>query len=187
MVKYLEVEVFGVKALVNFHVMPVGLGAFPIILGRPWLRGVGAIQDWRRGVITLYNKKGNRRRFYTESTKPLLDEDNSEDIDFDSDTSSSDSRSKEESKSSSSTGDEVAYLTVDKMNLNEAKISRVEEEEDMLDPYEKIEELMQPKKESNAKHKILEKMMCSDLVKTKRSEYLTMLSQFPDLFVTSYE
>ena len=45
MVKNLELEVFSVKALVNFHVMPAGLGAFPIILGRPWLRAVGAIQD----------------------------------------------------------------------------------------------------------------------------------------------
>ena len=43
MVKNLEVEVFSVKALVNCHVMPADLGAFPIILGRPWLRAVGAI------------------------------------------------------------------------------------------------------------------------------------------------
>ena len=35
MVKNLEIEVFNVKALVNFHVMPAGFGAFPIILGRP--------------------------------------------------------------------------------------------------------------------------------------------------------
>ena len=28
-----------VKAVVDFHVMPAGLGAYPIILGRPWLRG----------------------------------------------------------------------------------------------------------------------------------------------------
>ena len=55
MIKDLDIEVFDVKALVNFHVMPAGLGAFPIILGRPWLRAVGAIQDWRKGIITLYN------------------------------------------------------------------------------------------------------------------------------------
>lgn len=43
MVQNLEIEVFDVKALVNFHVMPAGLGAFPIILGRPWSRAVVAI------------------------------------------------------------------------------------------------------------------------------------------------
>ena len=45
MVQDLELEVIGVKAQVSLHVMPAGLGAFPIILGRPWLRAVGAIQD----------------------------------------------------------------------------------------------------------------------------------------------
>ena len=32
-VEDLEIEVFDVKALVNFHVMPAGFGAYPIILG----------------------------------------------------------------------------------------------------------------------------------------------------------
>ena len=43
-VQDLELEVF-VKALVDLHVMPTGLGAFSIILGRPCLRAIGAIQD----------------------------------------------------------------------------------------------------------------------------------------------
>lgn len=55
----LEIGVFDIKALVNFHVIPAGLGAYPIILGRPWwLRVVGAVQGWKSGVITLSNKKG---------------------------------------------------------------------------------------------------------------------------------
>lgn len=41
----LEVEVFHVKALITCHVMPAGLGSFPLILERPWLRAVGAVQD----------------------------------------------------------------------------------------------------------------------------------------------
>ena len=45
MVKSLEVEAYAVKTLVDFHVMPAGLGAHPIILGRPWLRAVNAVQD----------------------------------------------------------------------------------------------------------------------------------------------
>ena len=48
MVKSLEVEAYAVKTLVDFHVMPAGLGAYPIILGRPWLRALNAVQDWRR-------------------------------------------------------------------------------------------------------------------------------------------
>ena len=39
----LEVEAYAVKTVCDFHVMPAGLGAYPIILGRPWLRAVSAI------------------------------------------------------------------------------------------------------------------------------------------------
>ena len=43
--KSLEVEAYAMKEVVDFHVMQIGLGAYPIILGRPWLRAINAIQD----------------------------------------------------------------------------------------------------------------------------------------------
>ena len=46
-VRDLEVEAYAVKTMVDFHVMLVGLGAYPIILGRPCLHAVNTIQDWR--------------------------------------------------------------------------------------------------------------------------------------------
>ena len=39
-VKGLEVEAYAVKIMVDFHVMLIGLRAYPIILGRPWLHVV---------------------------------------------------------------------------------------------------------------------------------------------------
>ena len=42
-VKDLEVEAYHVKTMVDFHVMLAGLGAYPIILGRPWLCAVRAV------------------------------------------------------------------------------------------------------------------------------------------------
>ena len=45
MVRDLEVEAYAVKTIVDFQVMPAGLGAYPIILGRPWLRAVSVVQD----------------------------------------------------------------------------------------------------------------------------------------------
>ena len=48
MVKSLEIEAYAVESIVDFHVMPAGLGAYPIILGklgRPWLCAVNAIQN----------------------------------------------------------------------------------------------------------------------------------------------
>ena len=41
----LEVEAYSVRTLVDFHVMPTVLGAYPIILGRPWLHAINTIQD----------------------------------------------------------------------------------------------------------------------------------------------
>lgn len=78
--KDLEVEMFDVKALVSFHVMPAGPGAYPIILGRPWLRALGAVQDWRKGEITLFNKYGKKKKFNMQNRKPMLssDEENCE-------------------------------------------------------------------------------------------------------------
>ena len=63
MVKSLEVEAYAVKTLVDFHVIPAGLGAYPNILGRPWLQSICASQDWRRGTITVYHKTSRKRTF----------------------------------------------------------------------------------------------------------------------------
>ena len=48
-----EVTVYVVSCNINCHIMPTRLGAYPLILGRPWLRQVGAIQNRRKGVITV--------------------------------------------------------------------------------------------------------------------------------------
>lgn len=144
MVQNLEIEVFDVKALVNFHVMLAGLGSIPIIFWRPWLRAMGAIQDWTKGVITLYNKKGDKKRFHMERKNPLQDEDYEDGEEFDSDSTTSSSSSYDYLSSSSSNGDEteVAYLMVDEEDPKEADVDQIEEEEDMQGPYEKIEEFI---------------------------------------------
>ena len=43
----LEVEAYAMKTIVDFHVIPPRLGAYPIILGRRWLHVVSAVEDWR--------------------------------------------------------------------------------------------------------------------------------------------
>ena len=60
-IKDMEVEVLNVKTLIDCHVMPAGIGAFPLILGRPWLQATRAIQDWGCGTIPLYSKKGGEK------------------------------------------------------------------------------------------------------------------------------
>ena len=86
-VRDLEVEAYAVKTVVDFHVMPAGLGAYPIILGRPWLRAVNAVQDWRRGTISVHGKTGDKKLFDMDSKKPLGE--SSEDEEYSSDEESS--------------------------------------------------------------------------------------------------
>ena len=73
-VKGLEVEAYAVKTMVDFHVMPACLGAYPIILGRPWLRAVNAVQDWRRGTISLGGRNSGRKIFDIRSRRTLDEE-----------------------------------------------------------------------------------------------------------------
>ena len=68
-VRSLEVEAYSVRTLVDFHVMPTGLGAYPIILGRPWLRAVNAIQDWRQVTISVHGKTGDKKLFNMDSRR----------------------------------------------------------------------------------------------------------------------
>ena len=70
MIKDHEVDVFNVKVEMDFHVMPGGLGAYRIILGRPWLPAVRAIQDWRYGNISL-NKHGKSKSFDMHNKRPV--------------------------------------------------------------------------------------------------------------------
>ncbi|MCO5595239.1 hypothetical protein L7F22_049278 [Adiantum nelumboides] len=87
---------FDVKVLVNCHVMPAGIGAFPLILGRPWLQATKAIQDWGHGTITLYNRSCDKKKF-DMATKQSLDADFDEDDD-DEEYSSSEEDDGEESR-----------------------------------------------------------------------------------------
>ena len=44
----MKVDVYDVATMCTFHVLPMkpDKNAHPIILGRPWLRELGAVQKW---------------------------------------------------------------------------------------------------------------------------------------------
>lgn len=192
MVQDLELEVFNVKALVNCHVMPAGMGAFPIILGRPWLRAVGAIQDWRKGVIIVRNKRGDVKKFEMESRQHVLDEDDEEQEEVKDEDSSSDTSSEDQSTMTSESEEEasVAFFMAEEEGKEEELEEfdvKVLEEKEIRGPYEEIEELMKPKMDPQMKQELIQKMLSSDLTQGETARYLDMLSKFPNLFITSYE
>ena len=146
-VKDLEIKAYDVKIMVNFHVMPIGLGAYPIILRRPWLHAVGAVQDWRRGIISLYGKIGGKRSFDMDKRKPI-DEDIEEEYESSEKGSSTTIDVDSDSTSSSEEDMEVAFLLLDEDQSGEAMVVAIDKEEyGQLGPYKVIEELMQPRVE----------------------------------------
>ena len=184
-VEDLEIEVFDVKALVNFHVMPAGLGAYPIILGRPWLRAVGAVQDWEKGIITLSKKKWGKKKFDMGNQQPVDDESESEEEES---TESTTSEDVSDTSTESEGAADVSYLLLEeKASEGIIGANQAEKEEGAMGSYEQIEELMQPKMEPCLKQEIIENMLCPDLTSKEKEEYSAMLSQFPNLFITSYE
>ena len=73
---------------------------------------MGAIQDWKKGVISLCDRKGDVKWFDMESKEPISDVDEDEEEDEDT----SDSTGSEESSTSSSESEgeaNVSYLLVD--------------------------------------------------------------------------
>lgn len=172
---------FNVKARINFHVMLVGLGAFPIILGRPWLmRVVGAIQDWQNGTFTLGNQRRDKQIFYIISHLPLEDEQDGNTSEESTDSSYTEV---EISKSSSEDESNVSMLLLgeDSYKEEEDHVFATKEDE-CLKTYDEIEELMQPK--SYLKRDMVGKMLSQDLVPKEKEEHLCMLTVFSNLFIT---
>ncbi|MCO5555449.1 hypothetical protein L7F22_008994 [Adiantum nelumboides] len=187
LIKNLEVEVFSVKAMVNFHVMPAGLGAFPLILGRPWLRAVGAVQDWGKGTISVYGKKGEKLVFDMTTKQPLELEDMSENDESDITSEGSSEESESSTVSSSSDKGEVSFLLLDEEKKEVGEVMQVSENMFASSRLEQFEELMQPKQELSVKKELIQNMLRSDLAPGEKREYLTMLDKFPNLFITSYQ
>lgn len=187
-VKSLEIEAYAVKALVDFHVMPAGLGAYPIILGRPWLRAVGAVQDWKRGTICLSGKAGGKKLFDMH-TKRALEEGLEDEEESSEEDSSTASEVDSEYSTSDSDGEVDVALILVESEIEERDVFALpmEEENDQVGGYEMIEELMQPKMRLEEKREILMKMVSTDLSLVEKEEFMQMVDCFPGLFITSYE
>ncbi|MCO5611527.1 hypothetical protein L7F22_065780 [Adiantum nelumboides] len=69
----LEINVLGQWAVMDIHIMPAKLGAYPVILGRPWLIAMRSRQDWYRGCIDLFvdRPKDKRIRYDMKTCKVL--------------------------------------------------------------------------------------------------------------------
>jgi hypothetical protein len=83
------VTVNGVTVEVDFQVIDISdlSGGYPIILGRPWLRKVKAVNYWEKGRMVI----GPVHNYVQLNVQPTSSEDSTSDVDGDSETSSTSS------------------------------------------------------------------------------------------------
>ena len=136
-VRGLDVDVCGISAPTTFQVIPTkpGSKAYPLILGRPWLRKVKAVQKWDTGELILQDKDKRVRYNIRSQEKEFLKESSMATNSSSSDLIDEDDEDEEETEYTSkdlSEGEEVkgmafgVFLGVD-MEVNEA----VGEEDDV--------------------------------------------------------
>ena len=100
-----------------------------------------AVQDWRRGTISVHGKTGDKKLFDMDSRKPISE--SNEDEDYSSEEESSTISEVDIDSISSDENLDVAFVLVDK-EIEEACVAALvdEAEKECMGPYEVIEELM---------------------------------------------
>ena len=157
------VSAFGIVCNINCHIMSAGLGAYPLILGRPWLRQVGAIQNWKRGTITVHTKKGKARKFNMSSRLEMEDEPKESSMD-----ECTESDTDEESTTSEEEG-QLSYLMNEEDEEEQTKeIHEVREESRLED----MDNLMQPLPPDAVKEELLQTMLNPSLKPIEKEEYM---------------
>lgn len=98
----LEINVLGQKAIMDIHIMPAKLGAYPTILGRASLISMRSRQDWYRGCIDiLVDRPKNKRITYDMKKGKVLEMDERPDVELESPSSIQDTYDDYSSDSSS--------------------------------------------------------------------------------------
>ena len=170
-VKALRVSVFGITAEVDAYVMPVGWlkgEGYPLILGRPWLMGIGARQDWATGDLELRPRMGGHSRKVVYNLKNGRQENLELETSADEWSSSGCSSSVGEEESSSEESDST--LKVMGVTIKETTSS-----ED--NPRIQMEKLWDAS---------LEKMLSKDIKEEEREGYVNVLKKHASLFISDY-
>ena len=144
--------------------------AYPIILGRPWLREVKATQIWGTGEIIFdKGKKKVRYDLRTGHSKTLHHNESSSESSLDSEGSSI-STSSLGSSSESGTDEEPTIASTELFGVTLAASPSHGNCDDVI-----------------KSHELNVKMLSSSLTMEEKKEYLNMLDEFPGLFANSYK
>lgn len=172
LIKNVKVEALGIKREVDFYIMSAKGNGYPLILGRPWLMKVGALQDWETGRLicrhedrrkVVYNMKEQKQEeIQHESTSSGVEEDSFEDT------------SDEETSSSTTEGES---------SMEVMGVRFLPQQQHHENGLEVIGEQTMPKTE---KEEMVNNMLSPTLTWEEKEEYKEMLLDFPHLFVKDY-
>ena len=122
-----------------------------------------AIQDWKRGTISLSGKSGTKKICDMDGKKPK-NEDIEEEGESSEEGSSTVSEVDTESSSDSEEEADVSFLLVEEELDDSGQVAVVDGMEEANEgPYEVIEKLMQPKVDVTKKKELVVKMINEDI------------------------
>ena len=149
-------ECFGICISMDFHVIPLKGPSYSLVLGRPWMQELNVIQDWSNGLMTLAP---------SESVNIVYDMRLQQVIKGARENNSFDSEYEEESSASDSTSSDWEETT--------SYVISKEEKEDN-------------KEEETITLEQREKMISKDIQGEDRQRFVSLLSEFPRLFINDY-
>lgn len=167
-IKGVKVNVCGLEAEVDMHVMPTKGEGYPFIPGRPWLICIKVDQRWESGMLVLkpQTEKGGERKPFTYDMKC------GRPMDLGYETTVDEFSSSESTSSGSEMSSETEDSSLEVMGL----VLR--------------EPISQEQGESTNMPKIelarLEGMIAKILPQDEKSLYVEMLKKYWDLFATDY-
>ena len=154
------IECFGVCISMDFHVIPLKGPSYSLVLRRPWMQELNVVQDWSNGLMTLASSEGVNITYDMHLQRVVKDGKEQGSFAYDDE-------SGEGSITSDSSLLDWEEMTSYVVSKEENEVGKVREES--------VISLQQK-----------EKMISQDIQGEERRRYLSLLSEFPKLFINDY-
>ena len=146
-----------VSISMDFHVISLKGPSYSLVLGRPWMQELNVVQDWSKGLMTITPSKGVSIH-YDMRQQRLIEKEEDGITEYDSG-SAYESDESDESEDSSSEWEMTTSYAVLKEEDDEGGLITMEQKE---------------------------KMISKDLKGQERQQFINLISEFPNLFISDY-
>ena len=146
-----------VSISMDFHVISLKGPSYSLVLGRPWMQELNVVQDWSKGLMTMTPSKGVDIH-YDMRQQRLIEKGEDRITDYDSGSPYKSDESDENEDSSSEW----------EMTTSYAVLKEDDDEGGLITMQQK------------------EKMISKDLKGQERQQFINLISEFPNLFISDY-